>query len=506
MTEDFNELVKEAGELGNYFSTTWWRLSHRCSLLHPRWKRKVLEYVRCSLGERSRFYLTLAEVEKEYSDRMPGKVLLHFLRTLKEIRYLSENSLLPPRVPEEPVVAVPPSPCAPAEPVVLLLEWEARPEPPAALFQTPEPRVTPEAVAPSGPELKIRSTDGNAEFPRKPFVQLELEAEEIYRGLLAAAREYMIYPDRPRGGAYEEIAAVCDPSLETLKTNTVLLNYISFSSAENYLYAHTANVVVLSQAIALDLKLSQDEIRLLSFCAMAHDWGMTEYRELSSKKEYLTDAEYSRVALHVEAGVARLDNLADMDPRLKERSGKIVRQVHERVNAGGYPFRLRGKEIDLLAQILGAADVYEAMTHPRSWREAFSPAEVVKQFIERRGGQEFNPQILKAIIHVLSIYPPASLVALSSGEIARVIKLRKGSLTRPQVEILLDADFVPVQGPVLDLYEDPLRAGIVRPVSLAELKRIHPESAAGLEAARWWEGNREAEPRSVPACSREAVS
>ena len=170
---------------------------------------------------------------------------------------------------------------------------------------------------------------------------------------------------------------------------------------------------------------------------------------------------------------------------LKERIKKIVCQVHERVDAKGYPFRLSGKDIDLLAQIIGTADVYEAMTHPRTWREALNPPEVIKLFLEQKSGPVFNLKILKALIHTLSIYPPASLVALSGGEIARVLKPRKGSLTRPLVEILLDAGFAPVQTALLDLYEHPVRDAIASPVSLAELKGKNPEFAAGLESARW---------------------
>jgi len=219
---------------------------------------------------------------------------------------------------------------------------------------------------------------------------------------------------------------------------------------------------------------------------MAHDWGMTGFQELSSKKEYLTDVEFSQVALHSEAGAAKLDSLQNIDSGLRERIKKVVCQVHERIDAKGYPFRLSGKDIDLLAQIISTADVYEAMTHPRTWREALNPPEVIKLFLEQKSGPVFNLKILKALIHTLSIYPPASLVALSRGEIARVLKPRKGSLTRPLVEILLDTDFAPVQTALLDLYEHPVHDAIARPVSLAELKGKNPEFAAGLEAARWW--------------------
>jgi hypothetical protein len=66
-----------------------------------------------------------------------------------------------------------------------------------------------------------------------------------------------------------------------------------------------------------------------------------------------------------------------------------------------------------------------------------------------------------------------------------VLKPHKGSLTRPLVEILLDADFAPVRPRIADLFESPLNA-IERPVSLAELEGKNPQFASQLELKRWW--------------------
>ena len=225
---------------------------------------------------------------------------------------------------------------------------------------------------------------------------------------------------------------------------------------------------------------------LLSFCAMANDLGMTGFQELYSKKTYLNDSEFCRITRHVEAGIAKLELITGMDPHLKERAKRIIRQAHERVDGSGYPLRLSGKEIDLLAQIIGVADIYEAMTHPRAWREGCHPHEVIRQFIEE-GPQKHSARIIKSLVSALSLYPPFSLVALSSGEIARVIKPIKGSLTKPLVEILLDADFTPVKNHILNLKECPIYNAIDRPVLQSELKEINPEFAAQIESARWWE-------------------
>jgi HD-GYP domain-containing protein (c-di-GMP phosphodiesterase class II) len=225
-------------------------------------------------------------------------------------------------------------------------------------------------------------------------------------------------------------------------------------------------------------------MKLLGFCAMAHDIGMTGYDALYGRETRLTDEEFSELALHTEAGVAKLDRIVDLDYKLKDRIKLIVLQTHERLDGSGYPDRLTNEEIDPLAQFIGIADVYEAMTHVRSWREPLNPPDVIKELIEKEG-LGFASKAVRALLSTLSIYPPYSLVALSTGEIARVIKVNKGSLTRPLVEILLDPEFAQAQPQTLDLLEYPLTS-IERTVDFSELRARNPRFAAKLELARLW--------------------
>jgi hypothetical protein len=74
---------------------------------------------------------------------------------------------------------------------------------------------------------------------------------------------------------------------------------------------------------------------------------------------------------------------------------------------------------------------------------------------------------------------------LSTGEIGRVAKINKGSLTRPTVEIMLDPEFSQTARQLLDLMEHPLTT-IERPLDPAELQDRNPKFAAKLELERWW--------------------
>lgn len=320
--------------------------------------------------------------------------------------------------------------------------------------------------------------------PLPPFRDQAAAARELYSRLLEQAGELLKGADQPYTEKYEAVARSCDLAAETLKDNPVLLNYTSHSTADDYLKAHSANTAIIALAMGLAAGLEASELRLLGFCAMAHDLGMTGYADLYNREGRLTEEEFSRITQHAEAGAEKLDRIVDIDYRIKDRAKKIILQVHERMDGSGYPRRFSKEELDPLAQLIGIADAYEAMTHPRAWREAMEPPDVVKDLIECEG-RGFNCAAVKNLISALSIYPPHSLVTLSTGEIARVIRLNKGSLTRPLVEVLLTADFALAPPQTVDLMEYPLTA-IEGSVSLGTLQKQNPKFAAKLELARWW--------------------
>ncbi|HAT71538.1 MAG TPA: hypothetical protein DCS63_01825 [Elusimicrobia bacterium] len=320
--------------------------------------------------------------------------------------------------------------------------------------------------------------------PALPFRELDAKAREVYSRVLETSGALLKAINQPYTEKYEAVARACDLATETLKTNTVLLNYARYSTAEDYLRAHSANVTIIALAMGQAADLEPSELRLLGFCAMAHDIGMTEYADLYSREGRLSEDEFSTLTLHTEAGVAKLDRIVDLDYKIKDRAKRIIFQTHERMDGSGYPDRLSNEEIDPLAQLIGIADVFEAMTHPRAWRDSINPPDVVKELIEKEG-HGFHARAVKALLSAVSIYPPGSLVMLSTGETGRVVKVNKGSLTRPLLETLLDPDFAQINPVLIDLLEHPMTS-IERPMDMSELQAKNPKFAAKLELGRWW--------------------
>jgi len=405
-----------------------------------------------------------------------------------DLRKLKEE----PRRPAPEKKAAAPAP-VPAQPPV---------QPPAEAAPAPAPRPAQPPAAESvraeapvtKPDLRKRQPGPrlmNSQEPLKPgalsavpFSEHEPRAREVYSRLLDQAGAFLKAADQPYCEKYEAVTAACGLVVETLKANPALLGLTAYSTADDYLRGHTANTVILALAMGVQAGLEPSELRLLGFCAMAHDIGMTEYSSIYNSETRLGDDEFAEMALHAEAGAAKLDRIVDLDYKIKERARRIVLQTHERADGSGYPDHASDEELDPLAQLIAIADAYEAMTHPRAWRGPLPPPEAVKELIEKEG-RGFNAGAVKLLISVVSIFPPGSLVRLSTGETARVLAVNRGSLTRPLVEKLLDPDYEPAAPSRLDLLAHPLLT-IERAAGLEEVALRNPRYAAKLELARWW--------------------
>ncbi len=115
----------------------------------------------------------------------------------------------------------------------------------------------------------------------------------------------------------------------------------------------------------------------------------------------------------------------------------VAREEHERENGSGYPNGIKNGEISEYARIVAIVDVYEALTHNRSYRKKFSPHEAIKELIAK--DSLFDPAILKVLIKKVGVYPISSLVELNSNEIGMVTMNNEGFPLRPVLQVLFDA-------------------------------------------------------------------
>jgi hypothetical protein len=172
-------------------------------------------------------------------------------------------------------------------------------------------------------------------------------------------------------------------------------------------------------------------------------------------------AQTSQLRAHPEAGVQALRALGVDDLRWLSS----VAQHHETIDGKGYPRGLAGEAVERHAQILSMVDRYGSMAIGRAYRAPVLPNVVLKQiFLDK---QSVDPRLAALLVSAVGMYPPGSLVALASGELAMVLR-RSAVASQPLVYCLKDGRGARLDPPLRRLTSEPAFA-ITRLVSNSEL-------------------------------------
>jgi putative nucleotidyltransferase with HDIG domain len=162
---------------------------------------------------------------------------------------------------------------------------------------------------------------------------------------------------------------------------------------------HTERVTDLALRLAQSLGLDDEALRDLRWGAYLHGTGKVAIPDqILLKPERLTQEEFERIKAHVLIGERMLRKL----DFLPERVLKVVRHHHERWDGGGYPDRLKGNAIPLLARIFAVIDVYDALSSERPYKRAWTQREGLDEICAQRGKQ-FDPQVVDAFVALFTL-------------------------------------------------------------------------------------------------------
>ncbi len=195
-------------------------------------------------------------------------------------------------------------------------------------------------------------------------------------------------------------------------------------------YVHSLNVSLICNVFAGWLKLSEEDTRVLTLCGLLHDIGkLLIPKEIISKAGKLTPAEFEIIKTHSTRGYEALKA-----HKLDSRILNAAWMHHERCDGSGYPQGLKGDQIADFAKIVAIADVYDAMTSDRNYRNRICPFRVVEEF-EKDGFLKFDPGYLLIFLeHVVESYLH-NIVRLNDGREGEVIMINKLSLSRPVIKL-----------------------------------------------------------------------
>ncbi|MDR1278313.1 MAG: HD-GYP domain-containing protein [Treponema sp.] len=212
----------------------------------------------------------------------------------------------------------------------------------------------------------------------------------------------------------------------------------------------SVNAAILSALIAQEMKLPNHKVMVIITGALLHDVGMFRLpREILDKKGGLSDAEFQRMQAHP----LYTHKIVSKELLYPEEVGIIVLQHHERWDGEGYPRRISGTAIDMGARIVSVADAFEAMVSQKSYRNSMMGYQAMKNLLSDNS-RRFDPDVLKAFIQTMGIYPIGSIILLNNGALARVVEVHGNAPLRPKIRILVDEFgnvFKQDEGDILDL-------------------------------------------------------
>lgn len=229
----------------------------------------------------------------------------------------------------------------------------------------------------------------------------------------------IVYVDSPKQNAFErdDLAIFSAMSLKAgvaidnarlyddlrnLFYNTVETLVRTIQAKDHYTSGHSTRVSRYSILIAEKLNLSTKETHQAYLASMLHDIGKIGVPDdLLNHPGQLTDEEMEQVRNHVQLGASMLEMLGEMHPIVP-----LVRHHHEAYDGSGYPDGLAGEEIPLISRIVAVADMYDAMTSDRPYRERRSHHDAVAE-LRRVAGTKLDPRVTKAFLEVLKELAPA---------------------------------------------------------------------------------------------------
>ena len=184
--------------------------------------------------------------------------------------------------------------------------------------------------------------------------------------------------------------------LERISTATLEALVNALEAKDPYLRGHSARVADLSATIASQMTLSDEEVEQIRVAGRLHDIGKIGTREsVMEKQGPLTPEEYDHVKQHVIIGSQILAPLHHLGSVINH-----VRSHHERWDGSGYPDGLKGEDIPVGARVIGAAEVFDALTTSRPYQDKLTPEQAVEHMAQL-SGTVLDPKVYEALATVV---------------------------------------------------------------------------------------------------------
>jgi HD-GYP domain-containing protein (c-di-GMP phosphodiesterase class II) len=295
-----------------------------------------------------------------------------------------------------------------------------------------------EEVYTDGQEIKQAAADTVVKLKEAPswLPKKEEKFRRIYRN--AVDKVDAIFQDIADGTYlnHEPIDAVVKEMLDALRPskNEMIQLILLGDWIEQKLSVSAVNCMIISAVIGTTIRLASHRLLQLATGGLLHDIGMLKVeREILEKKGRLSADEQNRMRAHAVMGY----QIVSKEMKYPEEIALVALQHHEHWDGRGYPRSLQGEDISLFSRIVAVADSYEAMVSERPYRNSIIGYNAMKAVLSDNG-KHFDPQVLKAFLESMGIFPIGSVVQLNNSSIGRVAENHAEAPLRPRIELLID--------------------------------------------------------------------
>jgi hypothetical protein len=285
---------------------------------------------------------------------------------------------------------------------------------------------------------------------------------------------------RGEPGIVELPAALSASALECLalleENPGPLLAVSAHSTAGNYLYAHSANVSIVSMHLGLGLGWKRGAVHRLGLAAILHELRLSDMAGLPAEPKDPAAERSMEMTLHPLESREVQGHLRKIEESFRSPLPEAVERASESV-----------PDVVLASHVIGLCDIYETLSRARTWREPLLPHDAVKVIL-KKFADEFDRRAVHVFLECLTPYPPGSFVKLSTGELACVIGVNPGTPLLPTVAVSVGADgTVPPSQVFIDLSKPKANpVAIQRAVDETKLKTKEGKIVESSRSGRWW--------------------
>ena len=272
-------------------------------------------------------------------------------------------------------------------------------------------------------------------------------------------------------------SAVAECVASVMRNPEAMMFVTQMREKDELISQHAFNVCTYSIILGNFAGLDAKQLEELGTCGLLHDLGKVSVpAKILNKKAKLSIEEQAIMRTHTTLG----RDILISGRNTFSGTVDVAFGHHEHMDGTGYPRGLEGHQLNQNCKIVAVTDKYDALTSVRPFRPAYNHLDAIRILNKMVGKQQLDSQLANGFVSCLGIYPPGSVVELSTGEIAIVLQSNPQQRLRPQIMVVRDTAGAEQCERLVDMaLKDTDEAG--RPY---KIKAVHRPEDLGIDLQR----------------------